>query len=571
MTSYFVGDEKHQTPPYPGLLHLVNICLHTMTTISLFYLLNTIKVTRPKSSTTIEINGIPISIAFVTAMLFAVHPIHTEAICGGVGQAELACTFFMTIGLLFYLKCDTSPKFQCLTFLSAILAASSKEQGFLFLPICFLYEIITTLGTAKFNVKKLTILIGTTLVLGAIRIYYFGRPKSALFLFFDNKAAFEPSPTRELTFFYLPFKYFYLTIFPVGLCADWGDGAIPVVQNFIDSRLIIPVYTVGFMLFKIKKTINFQTWTINDKAFYIAISIYASTFLPSSNLLGAVGFVIAERVFYAPSIGFFILVAIGFNRIIEKYSKFSQIFKHIFIFTCIALSLRTVGRTWDWESDMKLSYAGLRVVDTNARIFVNVGAYIRETSSDCHRALAYFDIAVKLNPKMAKAHFNRARCFRFLIEQRQNEVNAIKQGKKLKPAKGDAPLKTLAKQSSLSLRHCMAISKFSIAGNGFAPNHVVECFLDHVNLITALGDIFLGKMAHTPEVATLALQTIDKAEQLRPDFPRVFVTKANLFLAMHQFKEAKTALKKAWSMDQRNLDVLRAVSVFFLYHLNNLP
>lgn len=44
-------------------------------------------------------------------------------------------------------------------------------------------------------------------------------------------------------------------------------------------------------------------------------------FLPASNLFFRVGFVIAERVLYLPSIGYCMLVAIGMDYLFDKTEK----------------------------------------------------------------------------------------------------------------------------------------------------------------------------------------------------------------------------------------------------------
>ena len=47
----------------------------------------------------------------------------------------------------------------------------------------------------------------------------------------------------------------------------------------------------------------------------LALSVLVLPFLPASNLLFPVGFVVAERVLYIPSMGFCLLVAMGMARI----------------------------------------------------------------------------------------------------------------------------------------------------------------------------------------------------------------------------------------------------------------
>ncbi len=46
-----------------------------------------------------------------------------------------------------------------------------------------------------------------------------------------------------------------------------------------------------------------------------ALSLMVFPFLPASNLFFPVGFVIAERILYIPSMGFCLLVAYGWTRI----------------------------------------------------------------------------------------------------------------------------------------------------------------------------------------------------------------------------------------------------------------
>lgn len=44
------------------------------------------------------------TIVWMAAMLFAIHPVHTEAVCGIVGRAELMCTVFYLLSLEVYLE-----------------------------------------------------------------------------------------------------------------------------------------------------------------------------------------------------------------------------------------------------------------------------------------------------------------------------------------------------------------------------------------------------------------------------------------------------------------------------------
>lgn len=46
----------------------------------------------------------PFKASYVSALLFAIHPIHTEAVTGIVGRAESLCSIFFLTSFLLYKK-----------------------------------------------------------------------------------------------------------------------------------------------------------------------------------------------------------------------------------------------------------------------------------------------------------------------------------------------------------------------------------------------------------------------------------------------------------------------------------
>jgi len=48
-----------------------------------------------------------------------------------------------------------------------------------------------------------------------------------------------------------------------------------------------------------------------------SLALMVFPFIPASNLFFPVGFVVAERVLYAPSMGFCLLVAVGFHLLLQ--------------------------------------------------------------------------------------------------------------------------------------------------------------------------------------------------------------------------------------------------------------
>lgn len=94
-----------------------------------------------------------------------------------------------------------------------------------------------------------------------------------------------------------------------------------------------------------------------------SLGLLALPFLPASNLFFYVGFVVAERVLYIPSMGFCLLVTLGIRAMFVKMRRRS--FKAL-LFGCAAglvlfYSLRTGCRNQDWQSEEMLYRSGITV------------------------------------------------------------------------------------------------------------------------------------------------------------------------------------------------------------------
>lgn len=85
-------------------------------------------------------------------------------------------------------------------------------------------------------------------------------------------------------------------------------------------------------------------------------------FIPATNLFFYVGFVVAERILYIPSIGFCYLISYGLflleNRLFYQNAKLS---KSIMTFLIIVYSFRTLQRNNDWNNDETLYRSGVAV------------------------------------------------------------------------------------------------------------------------------------------------------------------------------------------------------------------
>ena len=147
--NYLFGELK------PFGYHLVNVILHGVVSVLFYYL-------------TKHVFGTATLSRLIATLLFILHPIHTEAVAGVVGRAEiLACLFFLS-SLLTYFKSvqygynstvtgvDFNWYWLVCSMLFAVLALFSKEQSITVLAVCAVVDVFL-ISQVKVELKDLTV------------------------------------------------------------------------------------------------------------------------------------------------------------------------------------------------------------------------------------------------------------------------------------------------------------------------------------------------------------------------------------------------------------------------------
>ncbi|KAG8312001.1 hypothetical protein J6590_031464 [Homalodisca vitripennis] len=198
------------------------------------------------------IAGLDTKFATIAGLLFAAHPVHTEAVAGVVGRADvLACLLFLLSFLIYHddgwhLKSNKRLLCSCLLAAMSMLA---KETGLTVLMVNLLYDLYKSWPHLKgallevrwneesrrFSRRAVKILM-VACVLLAFRLAMLqgSLPK---FSSQDNPTAFHPcSYVRLLTFCYLAAFNWWLLLCPSTLSHDWQMGSIPLVTSLVDCR-----------------------------------------------------------------------------------------------------------------------------------------------------------------------------------------------------------------------------------------------------------------------------------------------------------------------------------------------
>jgi protein O-mannosyl-transferase len=282
-----------------AVVHGVNIALYALAAVLAFYLARRM---------------MPDWCAWVVAALFAVHPVHVEAVANGVGQSELLVAVFMLPAVTLYLRDRMrmdgvlAPRTVAAIMLLYVASCFSKEHGVV-LPALLVAAELTLIEDAQSvgaRVRRLRpFYLGLTaiaLAFLAARSRVFAGQGIVGFQPFQPFASLHISPTdRILTAIGVVPDWFRLLYWPAHLSSEYSPPDTEIAQGLSVSQLpgfvlLIAIVALGIMLRRKRPVVSF------------GIAFAAITLLPSSNFLVTTGIVIAERTLFLPSLGAMIVL-----------------------------------------------------------------------------------------------------------------------------------------------------------------------------------------------------------------------------------------------------------------------
>ncbi|ETE66199.1 Transmembrane and TPR repeat-containing protein 1, partial [Ophiophagus hannah] len=121
-------------------------------------------------------------------------------------------------------------------------------------------------------------------------------------------------------------------------------------------------------------------------------------FIPASNLFFRVGFVVAERILYMPSMGYCILLVHGLNKLCLWLNKWGITAMSFSALLLLLFSWKTVKQNEIWLSRESL----FRLYPRHASALNNLGTLTK----DIAQAKEYYSKALQLNPQHNRVLFN---------------------------------------------------------------------------------------------------------------------------------------------------------------------
>lgn len=345
-------------------------------------------------------------VSLVSALIFAVHPVHTEAVAYISGRSDVSCGFFIFLSFWFYLDFLNSLEkrkslYLCAALFSYLVALFSKEVALMFpLVILFLslYFAQSTKGrySSTRTVSKKILVTSNILFAGSAIAYLIFR------YLFVKLQPMHISLGRWYLFPKIFLFYLRLLVFPFGLHMQHSlkENVFLLQMPLFLSALIF----IGLIFAAVK--------FIKDRYLRFGLAWFTFWILP---FLGFLKFNsdMAEHWLYIGSFGFFLIAG--------KFLVQSNLLKNnklAFFFIILFLCLLTIQRNAIWRDDISIYQDTLKYLPNDPKLHYNFGnAYLRKGLLNA--AAREYSIAIEGNPSYAYALNNLG-----LILERQGNTKA---------------------------------------------------------------------------------------------------------------------------------------------------
>ncbi len=410
----------------PSGYHFTNILLHALVAWAVYLLM-------------MELFGDPL-LARLTGILFAVHPIHTEAVAYIAGRADLLAALFVLWSFLFYIKFFNEHKriFYLGSCLSYLLALLSRENA-LILPLLlaswhFVLKKNIDPAVKKNSISPSRFPVPCFVAFILITIFYL-----VLRLLVLKEGVASWNPHRPLLvqrlpgFFAAVTNYARLLLAPMDQHMEYGQQLFSWNNLHVWGGIVI---TIGLIV---------GVWRAQGKEDLIRFSIlwFILTLLPHANIFFPINAYMAEHWLYLPSIGFFVVVA---HALIElrKNHTWQNIARWMTAVLVILFSALTIIQNRYWQDEIAFCERTLQYnpgswkicnalgeayrqrgrIDDAEKMFrrsltfnvKNPGTYtdlgvIEGMKKNYPEAIHLFTQSISLDPNYATAYYNLAKVY----------------------------------------------------------------------------------------------------------------------------------------------------------------
>ena len=351
----------------PGMRHFIGVLFYTLCVLSVFYFLRNFLLKKVKWGE---------DIAFLSTVLFTIHPIHTEVVANIKSLDEILSLTLIMLTFIFSLKYIELKKsfFLILGMVSFLLALLAKEYAATLIVLLPLLFYLLGEEKPKDSLLKAVPYIGVLVLYFVIRFAAVGIPHSVQ----NDKLLTNPylyaTPLQKIaTEIFVLGKYLALLFYPNPLSADYSYAQIAYrdfsnISVWFTILVYLGIIALGILLLMRKNILA------------LPIFFFLLNLALISNFMLDIGATMGERLIFHSSLGFTIIIAFGLFKLVESFALVQkrQVMTVIPVVLIILCFIKTTERNREWKNDTTLFIADVKTVPNSFMANGNAGTgYIR--------------------------------------------------------------------------------------------------------------------------------------------------------------------------------------------------
>ena len=366
----------------PVVFHLTNLILHVANAVLVFWILFVLSQKR--------------RIAFLGAMLFALHPIQTEAVVWAAARKDVLSAFFFLGSFLTFLlhRRDHVQKFYRWSIALFFLGLLSKVSILMMPILLFLLDWKDRRPLTRASIQEKIPYLALSVVFGIVAIV--GKTQNL-------------ASTDLLTTLLLMSKsilhYLWKLMFPLHLTAIYTQEAPVTLASEAFQASVAGVILLLFLTMLLAR--RSRTVAFGIGFFLLMLLPSGTNFLKNEFLFFA-----SDRYIYLASMGLFFLIALAVDRLCASSKKIvaigAQVCSVLIVTIFAGLS---VAQARTWRDSIALYEQSLRFYPRFVLVWNNLGDYHMQTGNFA-KAQEMFEHAVALDPTLIVIQTNLGNAYR---------------------------------------------------------------------------------------------------------------------------------------------------------------
>gem|GEM_PF-982357 len=537
----------------PAMSHFISILLYSLLCLVIYRFLKKL------------FPDLKNDILILIVILFASHPVHTEAVASLKNREEILAMLFGILALTFYSDYIDRKNYLLLIPVPVLIfiAVLTKENSLTY-PILIPLVYLVKTNSDKYSLKRFILPAAVTFVVFvaawvAWKIPDFILPPAEKILYsFENPLHAEYSYANK--FFLSGISlWFYITILflPYPLRYYYGYNMFPDDTGNVVLSAFTLLFCLAIFLYSVFRFRQNKNTAFFILFFLISISVFTNFFIPVNGITG-------ERLAFQASLGFCGAVVVAVFNYFESRKKDLRIRKRIlsvFYIIIAIFSIISFQRNKDWKTIDTILNADIDKLDNSAKGQVviaawNLGQIMKNRSEGkyvhpeaINKVLKHYRRSIEISPDYYSSYNNIGTIYLHILNRTDSALVNFKRAVEIKPDYTEA------------LYNC-GISFINLKKTDsalFYINKAISSDSSFADSWLRLSDIYIS----TGD-SLKAFSSAEQALKLDTVTDKPLITLGNLNLLK---KDTTTAVKwweQAISKNPRNPALLYGLSKYFL-------